>query len=138
MTVGGWFDAEDLFGALKVYEAVETQSPGANNILVMGPWFHGGWSASDGESLGHVHFGSKTSVHYREEIEFPFFCHYLKDKADPHLAKATLFETGTNQWRTFDAWPPRNGEAKALYLRSGGKLSFDPPPRSPVRPTMNT
>jgi hypothetical protein len=127
MTVGGWFDAEDLFGALKVYEAVEQQSPGATNIIVMGPWYHGGWSGSDGESLGNVKFGSKTSVTYREQMEFPFFCRYLKDKEDPKLAEATMFETGTNQWKKFDAWPPKNLVKKALYFRAGGKLSFEAP-----------
>jgi putative CocE/NonD family hydrolase len=127
MTVGGWFDAEDLFGALKVYEAVEQQSPGATNILVMGPWYHGQWAQGDGDSLGHVKFGGKTSVHYREQIEFPFFCHYLKDAESPKLAEATMFETGSNEWRKFDAWPPKNVTKKALYFQGGGKLSFDPP-----------
>jgi len=127
MTVGGWFDAEDLFGALKVYEAVEEQSPGATNILVMGPWYHGQWSQGDGDSLGNVRFGGKTSVFYREQIEFPFFCHYLKDK-DPHgLPEATMFETGSNEWKKFDVWPPKNVTRKALYFQAGGKLSFDPP-----------
>ena len=127
MTVGGWFDAEDLFGALKVYEAVEEQSPGATNILVMGPWYHGQWSQGDGDYLGNVRFGGKTSVFYREQIEFPFFCHYLKDK-DPHgLPEAYMFETGSNEWKKFDVWPPKNVSKKALYFQAGGKLSFDPP-----------
>ncbi|HVE42118.1 MAG TPA: CocE/NonD family hydrolase [Planctomycetota bacterium] len=127
LTVGGWFDAEDLFGALKVYEAVEQQSPGASNAIVMGPWYHGQWSQGDGESLGNVKFGGKTSVHYREQIEFPFFCHYLKDKEDPKLAEATMFETGSNQWRNFDEWPPKRATKKALYFHAGGLLSFEPP-----------
>jgi len=128
LTVGGWFDAEDLFGALKVYEAIERQSPGATNTVVMGPWFHGGWAVSDGEFLGRVRFGSKTSQFYREQIEFPFFCRHLKDKEDPKLPEAYMFETGANQWRRFDVWPPSNVAKKALYLRAGGALSFDPPP----------
>jgi putative CocE/NonD family hydrolase len=127
MTVGGWFDAEDLFGALKVYEAVEEQSPGATNIVVMGPWYHGQWAGGDGDSLGHVRFGSKTSVFYREEIEFPFFSRYLKDREDPKLPEAYMFETGSNEWKKFDAWPPRNLAKKSLYFQEGGKLSFDPP-----------
>jgi putative CocE/NonD family hydrolase len=127
MTVGGWFDAEDLFGALKVYEAVETQSPGATNIVVMGPWYHGQWAQGDGDFLGHVRFGAKTSVFYREEIEFPFFCHYLKDREAPKLAEATMFMTGSNEWRKFDAWPPKEVTKKALYFHGGGKLSFEPP-----------
>ncbi|MBV8880249.1 MAG: CocE/NonD family hydrolase [Planctomycetaceae bacterium] len=127
LTVGGWFDAEDLFGALKVYEAIERQSPGAVNTVVMGPWFHGGWAASDGESLGHVRFGAKTSLFYREQIEFPFFCRWLKDKEDPKLPEAYMFETGANQWRRFDAWPPKNRTARTLYFHAGGRLSFEAP-----------
>ncbi|HZE96564.1 MAG TPA: CocE/NonD family hydrolase [Planctomycetota bacterium] len=127
MTVGGWFDAEDLFGALNVYEAIEKQSPGATNTIVMGPWYHGGWSSSDGESLGNVRFGSKTAVFYREQIEFPFFCSWLKDKDDPKLPEAYMFETGSNEWRKFEAWPPKNAVEKALYFHPGGKLSFEPP-----------
>jgi putative CocE/NonD family hydrolase len=130
LTVGGWFDAEDLFGALHVYEAIERQSPGATNTVVMGPWYHGGWASSDGETLGHVRFGSKTSAFYREQIEFPFFCHYLKDKEDPKLPEAYMFETGANQWRRFDAWPPAAAK-KALYFHPGGALSFTPPADAP-------
>jgi putative CocE/NonD family hydrolase len=126
LTVGGWFDAEDLFGALKVYDAIEHQSPGAVNTVVMGPWYHGGWATSDGERLGHVSFGSKTSVFFREQIEFPFFCRWLKDKEDPKLPEAYMFETGGNQWRRFDTWPPKNATKKALYLLPGGKLGFEP------------
>jgi putative CocE/NonD family hydrolase len=126
MTVGGWFDAEDLFGALEVYKSIEKQSPGAVNTLVMGPWFHGGWAGrSDGESLGNVHFGDKTSDFFRDNIEFPFFESHLKDgKRDPHLPEAFVFETGTNVWRKYDAWPPKTAHIESLYLQAGGKLSF--------------
>ncbi|HYW43959.1 MAG TPA: CocE/NonD family hydrolase [Bryobacteraceae bacterium] len=127
MTVGGWFDAEDLFGALHTYQEIEKNSPGASNILVMGPWYHGGWARSDGDTLGAVRFGSKTAQYYRDEIELPFFNYWLKGKDDPKLAEATVFETGTNQWRREDAWPPRDARAKTLYLHAGGALSFDPP-----------
>jgi putative CocE/NonD family hydrolase len=127
MTVGGWFDAEDLFGAINTYETIEHSSPGAHNTLVMGPWFHGGWARGDGASLGAVGFGAKTSEFYRDQIEFPFFQFWLKGQADPKLPEAFVFETGTNQWRREDAWPPRGIQSKALYLRAGGKLSFDPP-----------
>jgi len=119
MTVGGWFDAEDLFGALETYKSVERQSPGASNILVMGPWAHGGWARGDGEFLGDVRFGAKTSAFYRDEIEFPFFAHHLKDKVDPNLPEAYVFETGRNQWRRMEAWPPQQAMAKALYLAPG-------------------
>jgi putative CocE/NonD family hydrolase len=127
MTVGGWFDAEDLFGALNTYKTIEQNSPGAYNTLVMGPWFHGGWARSDGDSLGSVRFGSKTSEFYRDQIEYPFFEYWLKGKADPKLPEAYVFETGTNQWRREDAWPPKDVQPKALYLRAGGRLGWDGP-----------
>ena len=126
MTVGGWFDAEDLFGALNTYKQIEKSSPGAHNTLVMGPWCHGCWSRGEGESLGYVHFGSKTSLFFQDEIEFPFFNYWLKDKGDPKLPEAFVFETGTNHWRREDAWPPKDAQPKSLYLRSDGALSFDP------------
>lgn len=128
MTVGGWFDAENLFGALEVYRAVETQSPGAFNILVMGPWVHGGWEGSKkGDSLGDVRFDAATSEFYRERIELPFFDYFLKDKGKQELPEAYVFETGTNQWRQFDHWPPKTTSVRSLYLHGGGRLSFDPP-----------
>ena len=128
LTVGGWYDAEDAFGALETYGAIERQSPGASNRLVVGPWWHGGWARSDGESHGRVTFGQKTSVRYREEIELPFFLHHLKGAPDPKLAEATVFETGRNLWRSFDAWPPREAKATAFRLGAGGVLSADAPP----------
>jgi uncharacterized protein len=130
MTVGGWFDAEDLFGALNTYKSVEKQSPGAYNILVMGPWFHGGWSRGDGDGLGDVRFGTKTSEFYRENIELPFFNYYLKDKGTLTLPEAYVFETGSNKWKTYEQWPPSNARAQSLYLDGNGKLSFTPPPDS--------
>lgn len=132
MTVGGWFDAENLFGALNTYKTIERLNPGINNTLVMGPWFHGGWARGDGDFLGNVTFGSKTSLYYRENVELPFFNCLLKDKCDRKLPEALVFETGSNQWRMYDHWPATNVEKKSLYLQSNGRLSFDPPSdRSP-------
>ncbi|MCC6585810.1 MAG: CocE/NonD family hydrolase [Bryobacterales bacterium] len=127
MTVGGWFDAEDLFGTLETYRAVEKSSPAASNIIVMGPWNHGGWSSMEGSSLGDVSFGAKTSVFYREKIELPFFEHYLKDGPDPKLPEAYMFETGTNVWRRFNEWPPAGSRTERLYLDAGGKLGWKAP-----------
>jgi putative CocE/NonD family hydrolase len=127
MTVGGWFDAENLFGALEVYRATEAQSPGTFNILVMGPWVHGGWADGPGDTLGDVRFDSKTAEFYRENIQLAFFNFFLKDKGTNDLPEAYVFETGANQWRKLDAWPPKNTVAKSLYLQAGGKLSFDAP-----------
>src|SRR5262249_21941172 len=116
MTVGGWFDAEDLFGALHVYRAVEESSPGTYNILVMGPWYHGGWERADGDGLGNVRFAAKTSEFFREQIEFPFFNYHLKEKGELKLPEAYVFETGTNVWRSYDAWPPKGASAKQCYF----------------------
>ncbi|MBI4408842.1 MAG: CocE/NonD family hydrolase, partial [Gemmatimonadetes bacterium] len=127
MTVGGWFDAEDLYGTLQTYRALERQNPGIFNILVMGPWFHGGWARSDGQSLGDAWFQEKTAVFYRDSIELPFFRHFLKDDADPKLPEAFVFETGANRWRRLDTWPPAEVVELQLYLREEGKLSFTPP-----------
>jgi putative CocE/NonD family hydrolase len=127
LTVGGWFDAEDLFGALEVYKSIEKSSPGASNRLVMGPWFHGGWARGLGEKLGHVQFDAPTSRFYQSEIEARFFKDLLKGGKDPGLAEATVFETGRNQWRTFDAWPPRGTRPLAFYLGAAGRLSNDAP-----------
>ena len=126
MTVGGWFDAENLYGALNTYKSIEKQSPGSKNTLVMGPWFHGGWARSDGDFLGNVSFGTKTSLYYREHIELPFFNCLLKDKCDEKLPEAFAFESGSNQWRRYEHWPPP-GDQKSLYLGPGGRLSFEMP-----------
>ncbi|HSB36583.1 MAG TPA: CocE/NonD family hydrolase, partial [Thermoanaerobaculia bacterium] len=127
LTVGGWFDAEDLYGALRIYRTIEASSPGIANSLVMGPWSHGGWSRSDGDALGEVRFADKTSLFYREKIEFPFFQFHLKGKGDGKLPEAWVFETGTNQWRALAAWPPKEAEKRTLWLAPEGKLAFAPP-----------
>jgi len=124
MTVGGWFDAEDLFGALETYKTIERTNPGARNTLVMGPWFHGGWARSEGDVLGDINFGSKTSLAYQETVELPFFNCLLKDKCDGQLPEAMVFETGSNTWRRYDSWPPKNVESRDLYLNANGKLGF--------------
>jgi putative CocE/NonD family hydrolase len=127
MTVGGWFDAEDLFGALRLYDAVEKQTPGANNMLVMGPWIHGGWSRGDGNRLGPVMFNSKTAEFYRDSIEFPFFLYHLKGKGDGKLPEAYMFETGRNEWHKHAEWPPKTAKARTFYLGDGGKLNAQAP-----------
>jgi putative CocE/NonD family hydrolase len=93
----------------------------------MGPWFHGGWARSDGASLGDVEFGSKTAELFRREIQFPFFAHYLKGARDPQLPRAYVFETGSNQWRRYEQWPPANAKPRRIYLRDARKLRFDAP-----------
>jgi len=127
MTVTGWYDAEDLYGSFKTYQSIEKLNPNVNNVLVVGPWHHGGWASVEGDKLGKVPFGSKTAEFYRAEIELPFFEKYLKDKDLPAPAEATVFETGSNVWRTFDHWPPKSTTPKKLYVRESGKLAFTPP-----------
>lgn len=126
MVVGGWFDQEDLYGPLKTYQGIESKGPKSPNLLVMGPWIHGGWSRGTGESLGNIRFGSQTSAFYQKDIELPVFNHYLKDQPDPNLPKAYIFETGSNEWRKYDQWPPKNTVEKKLYLHPDGTLSFSP------------
>jgi uncharacterized protein len=134
MTVGGWFDAENLFGALETYKKVEANSPGATNVLVMGPWRHGGWAGGKGDSLGPVPFHSDTAAYYRENIEFPFFQYHLKGKGSSSFPEAWVFETGTNQWRTFDAWPPRKVKKRSLFLQPHAGLGFAPPGDGDAKP----
>lgn len=127
MSVGGWYDAEDLFGTLETYRWTERQNPGITNVLVMGPWAHGAWGRGEGDKLGDIVFHAKTSEYYRERIELPFFRRFLKGDTNYTPTEAHVFETGADQWRRFDAWPPRQAAARTLYFRATGALSFDPP-----------
>ena len=127
LNVGGWFDAEDPVGPLKTYRSVEEKNAGIPNMLVMGPWSHGGWARGAGAGLGNLNFGVRTSEYFRENIQFPFFMQYLKDKpAD--MPEAWLFLTGLNEFRRLDAWPPKNLQPATLYLAANGALARTPPP----------
>ncbi|RQO64240.1 X-Pro dipeptidyl-peptidase [Pedobacter sp. KBW01] len=125
MVVGGFFDAEDAYGTFATYKAIEKQNPGANNILVAGPWYHGGWVRSDGSYLGDINFGKTTSIDYQQQYELPFFKHYLKGEGDFNPAEANIFVTGSNEWKKFSNWPPQDVETKNLYLHPNGKLAFE-------------
>ena len=127
LVVGGLFDAEDCFGAWNLYKAIETKNPSSHfNKLVMGPWFHGQWSTSDGTHLGNVQFGSNTSFSYQNNIEIPFFNYYLKGKGDiSQISEANIFLSGANEWKHFSQWPPAESESKAIYLQGNGKLSWN-------------
>ncbi|MGA2856585.1 MAG: CocE/NonD family hydrolase [Candidatus Sulfotelmatobacter sp.] len=127
LTVGGWFDAEDLQGPFTTFHSIDANNPGIFNALVVGPWVHGGWGYYDGEHLGRAEFSANTGDFYRKNILFPFFEQYLKGATDAKLPKAYVFETGTNVWRRYSAWPPKNAEPRTLYLQVNGGLSFDPP-----------
>jgi putative CocE/NonD family hydrolase len=113
---------------VKVFHAIAKESPeAAADTLVEGPWVHGGWSRGSGASLGDIRFGSDTAAFYRDSIEAPFFAHYLKDAAWTPLPKAYTFETGSDVWKKYDAWPPRQAVTKTIYFQPGGGLAFTPP-----------
>ncbi|MGC4099752.1 CocE/NonD family hydrolase [Ferruginibacter sp.] len=124
LVVGGWFDAEDLFGALHTYEAIEKQSPVNTNRLVMGPWTHGSWESGDWSKFVTHDFGSNTSKYFQDSLETTFFNFYLKDKGSFNAAEATVFETGSNQWKSYAVWPPKNTVAVDYFLNAGNKLSL--------------
>jgi putative CocE/NonD family hydrolase len=126
MIVGGWFDAEDLYGPLSIYRTIEENNPDVQNMLVMGPWAHGAWGGA-GERLGNVHFGSKTGEFYRQWIETRFFQSHLKEGVEDGLPEAYIFETGANRWRMFDAWPPAEMKKQRFHLAPGGKLAKKAP-----------
>jgi len=127
LVVGGWFDAEDLFGALHTYEAIEKQSPSNKNFLVMGPWTHGAWGATEWKEFGTHQFGANVNQYFQDSIEGAFFKYYLKDKGSFNASEATMFETGTNQWRHFDQWPPANTKATTFYLGPNNTLLHNKP-----------
>ncbi len=128
LTVGGWFDAEDLFGALETYRWTERLNPGITNQIVMGPWTHGQWGRGDGDRVGDIAFRSKTGEYYRKHIELPFFRRHLKGDTNGVVAEAQMFETGTDRWRKFDAWPPTATRKTDLYFHAAGKLAVGTPP----------
>lgn len=149
MVVGGWYDMEDLYGPLETYQAIERQNPGITNTLVMGPWRHGGWTRSDGKSLGDAEFGFATAEWYRKHVDLAFFKQYLKDEGDADLPEALVFETGADRWRRFDQWPPKEAEARRLYFQAAEGLSWEAPteegaeasdtyPSDPARPVPYT
>jgi putative CocE/NonD family hydrolase len=127
LVVGGWFDAEDLYGALKTYAAIEKQTPGNNNRLVMGPWTHGGWASPSWKSFAQYQFGSDVNKYFQEEVETKFFNFYLKGKGTFDQPEVTVFETGSNQWKNYDVWPPKNSQPTAYYFAENGKLSTTKP-----------
>jgi uncharacterized protein len=127
MLVGGWYDTEDPQGLLRQHYFMQKNGPPPVNMLVMGPWNHGGFSRGEGDRLGNVNFGSKTAAYYRERIELPFFLYYLKGRGEAKFPRAYVFQTGMNQWRKFDTWPPASAKPVDLYLDSKGRLSWSRP-----------
>jgi uncharacterized protein len=126
LVVGGWWDQEDYYGALATYETLEKFDKNNQNFLVLGPWNHGGWGGG-GRTLGAVNFGSSTGNYFREKIQAPWFAYYLKGKGKSDEPEAMTFETGCNQWESYDHWPPKEAKARDLFLQQGKNLSFDKP-----------
>jgi len=128
MHVAGWWDQEDFYGPVKAYEVLEKTDPNHVNYLVAGPWNHGGWNRATGDKLGNIDFGSPASQYFRANILRPWFAYYLKDKGKLEQPEALTFETGSNRWTSFEAWPPRaNVTQRSLYFHANGRLSYDAP-----------
>ena len=127
LTVGGWWDQEDGFGPLASYKTLELTDTAHRSSLVVGPWFHGQWYDESGDSLADVRFGRRTGDDFRA-LQAKWFAHWLKDQGDGRFPEATVFDAGTNTWRTFDEWPAKRASRRKLYLQPGGRLAFDPPP----------
>ncbi len=127
MTVGGWFDAQDIRGPFIVYNGIKNNSPKSNNRLILGPWYHGSWSTTVGDRSANIPWGSNTGEFYRKELEFKFFTFYLKDKGSMDIPNVMAFNTGANKWNSFEQWPPVDLEKKEFYLNANGKLSENAP-----------
>src|SRR5256884_2783368 len=129
MHVAGWWDQEDFYGPIKAYEVLERTDTNHVNFLVAGPWNHGGWNRATGDKLGNIDFGTPASQYFRANILRPWFAYYLKDKGKLEQPEALTFETGSNRWTSFEAWPPRaNVTQRNLYFGANGQLSYVPPP----------
>jgi len=130
LNVAGWWDQEDFYGPMRIYEVLEQYDTGDLNYLVVGPWNHGGWNRS-GESLGPIEFGSVTGEFYREQVQAPWFAYWLKDRGRLDLPEALTFESGSNEWRHWNAWPPtEDTEQCELYFHAEEELSMQPPEMS--------
>ena len=144
LNVAGWWDQEDFYGPIKIYELLEKHDTKHENFLVVGPWNHGGWSRGTGRTLGRIDFGSDTATHYRRNVMATFLAHYLKDQGAPPASEALTFRTGANEWTQHDAWPPvKNvtrtpslfpGERQARVRRAaGGQAGRRSTPTSRIR-----
>ncbi|MGE4070480.1 MAG: CocE/NonD family hydrolase [Lysobacterales bacterium] len=145
LVVGGWYDTEDLYGPLQTYAAIERGNPKSRNMLVMGPWPHGGWARGKGNRLGDAEFGFNTAEYF-QPLGLAFFKQYLKDGEEAGLPEALVFETGANRWRRFEQWPPAAAQPRRLYFHAGGQLDWSPPavggaddyPSDPAKPVPYT
>ena len=128
LNVAGWWDQEDFYGPMKIYETLEKNDTNHMNYVVAGPWNHGGWSRGEGRKLGDIDFDSDTSQYFREKIQAPWFAYWLKDKGPFKQPEALTFQTGSNRWESYDEWPPRNRTSdRPLYFQREGMASFAKP-----------
>ncbi|WP_281541020.1 CocE/NonD family hydrolase [Maribacter aestuarii] len=128
MIVGGWFDAEDLYGPLETYKKIEKNREGYNTI-VFGPWDHGRWARRNGRNLvGNYYFGDSISEFFQENIETKFFNHFLKGDgdADSGLPEAYVYDSGRKEWAKYDAWPPKGMAKQEFFLSENQELTKEP------------
>lgn len=129
LNVAGFWDQEDPWGPWKIFRNSEENDPQGNNFMVAGPWSHGQWQSERADKIGEIPFGGHpTGREFRENIEAPFFRYYLHGAGEKFPWKVSTFQSGSNTWHAYTAWPPREVKATSLYLQSNGTLSFDPPP----------
>jgi uncharacterized protein len=127
LLVGGFYDAEDMYGPLHIYKTIEQNDKPNNTRLVMGPWTHGSWIYAKGDSLGDFYFGSNTADFFKNKILLPFFKYYLKGEGDLKLDDAYAFDTGKNEWSSYQTWPPQNGREIEYYFKPNEKLDQQKP-----------
>jgi len=133
--VSGYWDEEDMVGPQDAYQALEKLDKHNQNFIVIGPWIHGGWAGGDGKTLNNLKFdGQATAAYFRKEIQAKWFAWYLKGEGDGKFAEAISFQTGSNQWKNYTAWPPKEAVQKNIYLHANGKLSFDKPTADEAKP----
>lgn len=128
LTVGGLFDAEDLYGPLHIYQELEKNNPKIFNAMIMGPWSHGDWARKRKQQIvGNIYFGDDINEAYQRDIEAPFFRHFLKSEGERPNYEAMVFDTGLKEWKSFEVWPPKNAESKELFPQPKERLAWTPP-----------
>ena len=128
LNVAGFWDQEDPWGPWQIFRHAEESNPQRTNFIVAGPWFHGEWQSAKGEGIGIIPFGGhETAREFRENIEAPFFRYYLHGSGEKPQWQASTFQSGSNTWRTYPVWPPKEAKSTNLYLHADGALSFNPP-----------
>jgi putative CocE/NonD family hydrolase len=125
LNVAGFWDQEDPWGPWQIFRHAEENDPQHTNFMVAGPWYHGEWWSPKGDSIGIIPFGGhETAREFRENIEAPFFRYYLHGHGEKPAWQASTFQSGSNTWHTYAAWPPKEAKPTKLYLHADGTLSF--------------